>query len=143
MLAILLSLASLPAQVYHKEVIAEYAPRLRECGRSRLLQAPDRALRDVRREAIEGIVKAVDALGRRLADRAEREKQTEVLKLEVALLCLKSSYMERRIQGIRDLNGVIGAHRRYSSKVSGKYLVDWMLEKGVFEILFDPKKTHL
>lgn len=97
----------------------------------------------MRREAIEGIVKAVDALGRRLADRAEREKQTEVLKLEVALLCLKSSYMERRIQGIRDLNGVIGAHRRYSSKVSGKYLVDWMLEKGVFEILFDPKKTHL
>ena len=142
-LAILLSLASLPAQVYHKDVIAEYAPRLRECGRNRLLQAPDRALRDVRREAIEGIVKAVDALGRRLADKAEREKQTEVLKLEVALLCLKSSYMERRIQGIRDLNGVIGAHRRYSSKVAGKYLVDWMLEKGVFGILFDPKKTHL
>lgn len=142
-LAILLSLASLPAQVYHKQVIADYAPKLIECGRNRLLQAPDRALRDVRREAIEGIVKAVDSLGRRLADRAERDKQTELLKLEVALLCLKSSYMERRIQGIRDLNIVIRNNRIYTSKFSGKYLVDWMLEKGVFGILFDAKKTHL
>ena len=83
----------------------------------------------------------MDSLGRRLADRAERDKQTELLKLEVALLCLKSSYMERRIQGIRDLNSVI--RNRIYTKFSGKYLVDWMLEKGVFGILFDAKKTHL
>ena len=142
-LAILLSLASLPAQVFHKQVIADYAPKLIECGKRRLLQAPDRALRDVRREAIEGIVKAVDSLGRRLIDKGEREKQTEILKLEVALLCLKSSYMERRIQGIRDLNSVIRNNRIYSSKFSGKFLVEWMQEKAVFDVLFDAKKTHL
>ena len=36
-LAILLSLTSLPAQVYHKQVIADYAPKLIECGKNRLL----------------------------------------------------------------------------------------------------------
>lgn len=51
--------------------------------------------------------------------------------------------MERRIQGIRDLNSVIRNNRIYSGKFSGKFLVDWMLEKGVFDILFDAKKTHL
>jgi hypothetical protein len=30
-----------------------------------------------------------------------------VLKLEVALMCLKSSFLERRIQGVKDLNQVI------------------------------------
>jgi hypothetical protein len=68
------------------------------------LTAPDKALRDVRREHIEAIVKAVDNLNKRIVDKGERERQSEFLKLEVALLCLNSSYMERRIQGIRDLN---------------------------------------
>lgn len=103
-LAILLNLISLPAMVYHKSVIAEYAPKLIDVSKKRLLSAPDRALRDVRREHIEAIVKAVDNLSMRLVEKAEREKQSEIMKLEVALLCLNSSYMERRIQGIRDLN---------------------------------------
>lgn len=96
-LAILLSLISLPAMVYHKSVIAEFAPRLIAASKKRLLSAPDRALRDVRRQHIEAIVKAVDALSVRLVEKAEREKEIEILKLEVALLCLNSSYMERRI----------------------------------------------
>lgn len=73
-LAILLSLISLPAMVYHKSVIAEYAPRLIAASKERLLSAPDRALRDVRRQHIEAIVKAVDNLSMRLLDKAGREK---------------------------------------------------------------------
>ena len=83
--------------VYHKSVIAEFAPRLIAASKKRLLSAPDRALRDVRRQHIEAIVKAVDALSVRLVEKVEREKEIEILKLEVALLCLNSSYMERRI----------------------------------------------
>ena len=37
----------------------------------------------------------------------EREKESEILKLEICLLCLKSAYLERRIQGIKDLNQLI------------------------------------
>jgi len=115
-LAILLSLISLPAVVYHKSVIAEYAPKLIAASKTRLLSAPARALRDVRREHIEAIVKAVDSLSRRVVEKDEREQQVEILKLEVALLCLNSSYMERRIQGIRDLNLIIKQNRVSSSK---------------------------
>lgn len=142
-LAILLSLVSLPSAVYHKSVIAEYAPKLIAVGKKRLLSAPDRALRDVRREHIEAIVKAVDNLSRRLVEKADRDKQSEILKLEVALLCLNSSYMERRIQGIRDLNLIIQSTRVSSSRFSGRFLVEWMQTHGVFDILFDHKKTHL
>jgi hypothetical protein len=96
-LAILLSLVSLPAAVYHRQVMADYAPRLIEAGTKRLLSAPDRALRDVRREHIEAILRAVDSLGRRVLEKAERERTKEILGLEVTLLCLNSAFMERRI----------------------------------------------
>ena len=142
-MAILLSLVSLPAPVYHKSVIADYAPRLIEASKKRLLTAPDRALRDVRREHIEVMLKAVDNLSKRLVEKAEREKQSEILKLEVALLCLNSSYMERRIQGIRDLNQIIKSNRIYSGRFSGRFLVDWMQNHGVFDVLFEERKTHL
>jgi hypothetical protein len=112
-------------------------------SKKRLLNSPDRALRDVRREHIEAIVKAVESLSKRLVEKGQNESESEVLKLEVALLCLNSSYMERRIQGIRDLNAIIKAHRINSSKLTGKFLVEWMETNGVLDVLFDFKKTHL
>lgn len=63
----------------------------------RLKDAPEKSLRDVRREKIESIIKSIDNFQRRLISKDEREKQTEILKLEISLMCLKSSYLERRI----------------------------------------------
>lgn len=142
-MAILLSLISLPAQIYHKAVIAEYGPKLVEAAKRRLLSAPDKALRDVRREHIEAIVKAVELLSRRILERADREKDNEILKLEVARLCLNSSFMERRIQGIRDLTQIIRHNRIYAGRFPGKFLAEWMHSHGIFDVLFDHKKTHL
>lgn len=63
----------------------------------------------------------------------EREKQTEVLKLEVALLCLKSSFLERRIQGIRDLNSVIRNNKMFHFKsFTAQYLIEWIEQNGVY-----------
>jgi len=111
-----------------------------------LRDAPEKSLRDVRREKIESIIKSIDCFQRRLISREEREKQTEVLKLEISLVCLKSSYLERRIQGIRDLNQIIKNLRMFSSNnkaFTAHFLITWMQENGVFNILFDPKRTHL
>lgn len=108
--------------------------------------APEKSLRDVRREKIEMIIKSIDNFQRRLICKEDREKQTEVLKLEVSLMCLKSSFLERRIQGIRDLNQIIRNLKMYSSGTkafTGALLIQWMSENGVFDILFDAKLTHL
>lgn len=84
-----------------------------------MLKAPDKALRDVRREAIEAIVKAVDSLNKRIEKKEEREKKTEIFKLDVSLLCLNSSFLQRRIQGIHDLTKLIKNHRIYTSRLTG------------------------
>ena len=67
-----------------------------------------------------------------------------MIKLEVCLMCLKSSFLERRIQGIRDLNLVIRNNRMFNSKTfTAKFLVEWMEDNSVFAQVFDPRKTHL
>lgn len=110
-----------------------------------LRDAPEKSLRNVRREKIESIIKSIDNFQRRLITKDEREKQTEVLKLEVSLMCLRSSYMERRIHGIRELTAIIKNMRMFSTNktFTPMFLIQWMDENGVFSQLFDPKKTHL
>jgi len=88
---ILVSNLSNPYAIYQKEFITEYAPKIVEICVQKLRAAPEKSLRDVRRERIESIIKSIDNFQRRLITKEEREKQTEVLKLEVALMCLRSS----------------------------------------------------
>ena len=66
------------------------------------------------------------------------------MRLEISFMCLKSGYLERRIQGIKDLNQIIKNNRMYGNKsFTAAFLIDWMEENNVFDILFDAKKTHL
>jgi hypothetical protein len=67
-----------------------------------------------------------------------------VLRLELANKSLKSTYLERRIQGIRDLNQVIKNNTLYmSSKTfTTEFLIDWMTSNEVFKTIWDNRKTH-
>jgi len=66
MLACLISITSLPTRIYHKQVVKDYIVNLVQICKQRLLSAPDRALRDLRREHIEAIIKATDFLSIRI-----------------------------------------------------------------------------
>ena len=92
-----MQIISIPFLIYHKEFITEYGPQFVSVCKRRLSEAPEKSLRDVRREKIDAIIKSVDNLQRRLIPKEEREKETEVLRLEVSMMCLKSNYLERRI----------------------------------------------
>jgi hypothetical protein len=144
-LACLISAASLPALTYHKAVIADFGGQLVTEAKKKLLGAPDKALRDMRREAIDAITKAVDLFNKRIMKREDRKPALEGLKLDVCLLCLSSSFLQRRIQGISDLTTLIKNQRVYSTSTTeaGKALVKWIAENKVLELVFDPQKTHL
>ena len=81
------------------------------------------------------MIKAIDNIQRRYVGKEDREKMTEILKLEVSLMCLKSNYLERRIQGIKELGQIIKTNRMFSSKsFTGAFLVEWMNKNEVFTI---------
>ena len=60
------------------------------------------------------------------------------------MLCLRSNYLDRKIQGLKDLNTIIKNNRFTNSKIfTNQFLIDWMSQNDVFSVLFDNKKTHL
>jgi hypothetical protein len=73
-LANLIHCVSYPYLIYHKDFIHEYGPRFVELCIKRLREAPEKSLRDVRREKIESIIKSIDNFQRRLIAKDDREK---------------------------------------------------------------------
>jgi hypothetical protein len=58
---------------------------------------------------------------------------------------MESNYLERRINGIKDLNTLIKNNTLYktSTTFTTEFLLEWMKENGVFSVIWDPRKTHL
>jgi len=83
--------------VYHKWFVGEYGVRIKEAITKRLLTTSDVSLRDVRKEQMEAVIKSVENISKRFLAKEDREKQIEVIKLELCNKCLKSTYLERRI----------------------------------------------
>ena len=72
-MANLMQCVSTPCFIYHKDFIKEYAPKFVQVCKRRLKEAPEKSLRDVRREKIESIIKSIDFMQRRLLPKDERE----------------------------------------------------------------------
>lgn len=86
-----------PFAVFHKKFIEEKGRVISETIKNRLVITPDLALRDVRKEQVDAIIRSVESISRRFLSKQERDKQTEVLRLELCNKSLVSSYLERRI----------------------------------------------
>jgi hypothetical protein len=77
-------------------------------------------------------------------DKDQREKEAELFKLEISLMCLKSGFLNRRIHGIKELSNVARSIRMYAQKnFTPADLVKWIKENKILDLLLDPKKTHM
>lgn len=86
-----------PFPVYHKWFIGEFGQRIKDAIAKRLLTTSDQSLRDVRKEQIDSVIKAMENISKRFLNKDTREKEIEVTKLELCNKCLTSNYLERRI----------------------------------------------
>ena len=80
------------------------------------------------------------------------QKENEELKLRLAAKGLSSELLERRINGMRDLNQIIknntSTFTYYGSQPAPKvftkeFLLDWLKKNGVLDVIWTPEKTHL
>lgn len=135
-----------PYAVYHKNFISEYALKICDVIKSRLVLAPEKVLRDIRQEQINAVISAVEDLQKRYLPANERAKQCEILRLQLCSKSLASSYLERRIQGMKDLSLVIknNTTAAYSNTqtFTTEYLIQWLVDNDVFQQIWDYKKTH-
>ena len=59
---------------------------------------------------------------------------------------LKSELLDRRIQGMKELNNLIKKASPLginSDSEKFNFLVNWMTDNGVFDIIWNPRHTHL
>ena len=140
----LIDMVSKPYIVYHKDFTKEYFPKLIEIATKLLQHSPDKFMRDNAKDKVDSLIKSIDNMNKRLLTKELREKETEVLKLNISHTCLQSSYLDRRIQGIKELNQLIRNNRMMGSKyITNAFLIDWLQENDIFSLLFDVKRTHL
>lgn len=96
-----------PYLVYHKKFIAQNAMKIAEMIKARLISAPEKALKNVRKENVDAIIKSIENITLRHLDKAEREQQSEILRLQLCQKSLVSDFLERKIQGMKDMNMIL------------------------------------
>ena len=75
----------------------------------------------------------------------ERDKQSEIFRLELCSKSLKSQYLDRRIQGIKDLTTLIKNNTLLSNSTtfSTDFLIEWMVQNDTLTQIWDSRHTHL
>ena len=104
-------------------------------------------MKDVSANDVNQIQISIGSINARVMDRDEAREESEKLKLEICKKCLSSDLLERRILGIKELNTIVKnmqmSYGINKSIFTLEWLINWMSEHGVFDILWDTKKTHL
>ena len=130
--------------MYHRDFAAKFIPDIKNAVQNAILNAPEASIRNVRREKIEGIVGRLNDLLKRVFNYEQREIEIEHLNLDIVLMCLKSNFLERRIQGIKSLAETL-TNLKYSknNRVSADYMLEWLEKHKILELIFDPKSYHV
>ena len=115
--------------------------------RKQLLGAQDKILKDVTANDVNQIQISINTVNGRVMDREAAKEDGEKLKLEICKKCLSSELLERRILGIKELNVIVKntqvTYGVNKATITLEWLITWMNDHGVFDILWDTKKTHL
>ena len=67
----------------------------------------------------------------------------EVFKLKFIKRCLESQFLEKRIQGIKELNEIVTEATIGNDAQATSAIINWITTNGVFQIIWEPKKTHI
>ena len=130
--------------MYHRDFIADFAPKVKEGVLNAIFNAPEESIRNIKKEKVEQIVTRLGDLLKRVMNYEERDRTLENLNLNIALMCLKSNFLERRIHGIKSLaENIKGLKYARGSKMTGELMLEWIQKNKILEIIFDQKNYHV
>ena len=130
--------------MYHRDFISDLAPKVKDGVLNAIFNAPEESIRNIKKEKVEQIVTRLGDILKRIMSFDERDKTLDKLNLNIALMCLKSNFLERRIHGIKSLaESLKGLKYARGSKVTGTLMLEWIQENKILEIIFDHKNYHV
>ena len=130
--------------MYHRDFIAKFALDIKEGVLNAIFNAPEDSIRNIRKEKIEQIVTRLGDVLKRIMSFEERDRTLEKLNLNIALMCLSSNFLERRIHGIKSLaESLKGLKYARGNKITGEFMLEWIDKNKILEIIFDHKNYHV
>lgn len=79
----------------------------------------------------------------RWMERSAAHHEWQVFKLQFIKKCLESQFLEKRIQGIKDLNEIIVKTIEGHDAAAAQEIIGWIQDNGVFSLIWDSRKTHV
>jgi len=128
---------------YHRDFVAKFASDVKDAVHHAILNAPEASIRNVRKERIESIVTRLNDLLKRIMSYSNRDQEIESLNMDIILMCLKSGFLERRIQGIKSLAETLKNLKYSKSSIGSDFMLDWFQKHQILELIFDPKNYHV
>jgi hypothetical protein len=144
MMMYMVRMISMPIKLFHKDWINEFGVPIAKAIMNQLMTAPDKVLRAVSYDNISQLQISINGINNRVMEKDQAKKAQQHMRLEMCKRFMTSELLDRRILGIKELNTIIRNTTMNNSSLvfSLEELIGWCKEHGVFDILWDPRKTH-
>jgi len=133
--------------LFHRSFVNQYFDPLIEAVRFKLLQASEAQLRTVRKERFDEILKSLETLLLRTKSNEEKKNEIAMLHLDLALIFLRQTFLERRIDGAKFLQEVCKSAKYEVSTSYGqslrKKVVNYIKQNKILQLLLSRDKTHI
>lgn len=118
-----------------KPFIDEHGAKILENIKKYLLVNTKENLRDLNKNNITTVLNAVSSLADRVYSEKKSKKLTLELEIDIALICIKSKFLDKQFYGAKLFNVLETKIRDYSSKISKEEFAEILKKEEVFEII--------
>ena len=101
------TMITMPIALWHKDWVNEYAERTALAVKKQLYEASDKTHRALDKSAYQQAVNSIGYIYNKIKNRDDCQKECEVLAYIMCKKGLKSELLDRRIQGMKELNMLV------------------------------------
>jgi len=127
-LGYMITLMSMPSKLWHRDFVSEYGARFVAAIEKRFLTCEETKIRDVDNSCIYQAIVATNMIKQRLMPHYQARKEMEVFKLKFIKKCLECQFLEKRIQGLKDLNDMVVETTVQSDEEVTTAMINWITD---------------
>ena len=115
--------------LYVRMFVKEFVPELKDAVLKNLLQSPEVNIRNMGKEKLDLILKAMENLLKRNYSLGYKFEFIEKLSLELAILCFKSNFLDKKVQSLKFISDLGRMVRScYYKVITLEYLQNYINE---------------
>lgn len=124
----------------YRDFAESFIGKFKDAVFENILRSPNSNLRNFSKEKIDGLIKNMQELLKRVFSPSEQLEMIEKFSLDLSYLCFNSEFLERKLQGLKTIMEIIKEvkyrFKRYDNLLDSDQLCRWLKEKAILEGLY-------